>query len=250
MSKHRKTLSLKTRYRVMKRDNFTCRACGASRHDNATLKLEIDHVVPLAAGGTDKEENLQVLCVPCNAGKSNDSATHEPTLQEKVAAHPLMARKRHLELVAEPVDIAATKFTPTAKQHRFREIVRRCSAQGLTTFEEWTGTYLLEFNEEVRAPEYDRWFGLPGFEEWFSEGIVRRRSLPELAAARREAERRLAELLSSENEAIALGAAKTILTQTDRVDPVKDKKGGKEQSAADKHRQAQAELVAALRREA
>lgn len=58
------------RYRVLERDAFACRYCGA-RPPNSVLV--IDHVQPLAAGGTDFEDNLCAACEECNAGKS-DSA--------------------------------------------------------------------------------------------------------------------------------------------------------------------------------
>lgn len=60
-------ISKRLRYEVLRRDNYTCRYCGASA---PSVLLEIDHVVPRSAGGTDARENLQVLCEDCNAGKS------------------------------------------------------------------------------------------------------------------------------------------------------------------------------------
>lgn len=33
--------------------------------------IELDHKVPLVRGGTDAEPNLQVLCLPCHDGKTN-----------------------------------------------------------------------------------------------------------------------------------------------------------------------------------
>jgi 5-methylcytosine-specific restriction protein A len=30
----------------------------------------MDHIIPTAEGGTDAEENLQVLCQPCHARKT------------------------------------------------------------------------------------------------------------------------------------------------------------------------------------
>jgi hypothetical protein len=63
--------SLRLRFRVMKRDHFSCRACGASPVLTPGLTLHVDHVLAWSLGGETVEENLQTLCEPCNLGKSN-----------------------------------------------------------------------------------------------------------------------------------------------------------------------------------
>ena len=63
--------SLRLRFRVMKRDNFSCRACGASPALQPGLLLHVDHIKAWSLGGETVEENLQTLCEPCNLGKSN-----------------------------------------------------------------------------------------------------------------------------------------------------------------------------------
>jgi hypothetical protein len=55
------------RHEILRRDNFTCQSCGATAPD---VKLEPDHVIPVALGGSDHPSNLQTLCEDCNAGKS------------------------------------------------------------------------------------------------------------------------------------------------------------------------------------
>jgi hypothetical protein len=65
--KKRKTIKPKVRFNILERDNYTCQACGATPQNGATL--EIDHIKPIAKGGTDDLLNLQVLCRECNAGK-------------------------------------------------------------------------------------------------------------------------------------------------------------------------------------
>lgn len=54
---------------VMKRDNFTCRACGRSSAIQLGLILHVDHILPWTNGGETVLENLQTLCERCNLGK-------------------------------------------------------------------------------------------------------------------------------------------------------------------------------------
>lgn len=62
---------LRMRFRVLKRDNFSCRACGASPALKPGLALHVDHIIAWSAGGETVDENLQALCEPCNLGKGN-----------------------------------------------------------------------------------------------------------------------------------------------------------------------------------
>ncbi|MFJ6280295.1 HNH endonuclease [Arthrobacter subterraneus] len=50
---------------VWMRDGGQCQSCGS------TTELQYDHVIPLAMGGSSTEENLQILCGPCNRYKSS-----------------------------------------------------------------------------------------------------------------------------------------------------------------------------------
>jgi len=60
----RKTLSVRKRFLVFKRDRYRCRICGRSG-----VELEVDHILAVAQGGTDRLDNLQTLCFDCNRGK-------------------------------------------------------------------------------------------------------------------------------------------------------------------------------------
>jgi hypothetical protein len=55
------------RFEILKRDNFSCRYCGAMAPDVA---LVVDHVMPVALGGSNAPENLVTACFDCNSGKS------------------------------------------------------------------------------------------------------------------------------------------------------------------------------------
>ncbi|RLL55930.1 HNH endonuclease [Mariprofundus sp. EBB-1] len=63
--------SLRLRFKVMQRDNFTCNQCGASPAKDQSVELHIDHILAWSKGGDTVLENLQTLCSKCNLGKSN-----------------------------------------------------------------------------------------------------------------------------------------------------------------------------------
>ena len=62
----REHLSASKRKRILLRGKGRCMKCGSGEN------LEIDHVVPLARGGSNRLENLQLLCRDCNRRKDVD----------------------------------------------------------------------------------------------------------------------------------------------------------------------------------
>ena len=58
---------LSLRYKILSRDNHTCKSCGRSIDDG--VKLEVDHIYPKSKGGKNNVDNLQTLCFDCNRGK-------------------------------------------------------------------------------------------------------------------------------------------------------------------------------------
>lgn len=63
----RSKMSSSLRVRVLERDNYRCRICGAS---SDIVELEVDHIIPVSKGGKTELSNLQTLCRDCNRGKS------------------------------------------------------------------------------------------------------------------------------------------------------------------------------------
>lgn len=61
-------VSKRIRYEILRRDNNTCRYCHAT-----DSPLTVDHVVPVALGGSDDPSNLVAACKDCNAGKTSSS---------------------------------------------------------------------------------------------------------------------------------------------------------------------------------
>ena len=61
----RQPISDEVRMFVWQRDKGRCVQCGSNE------KLEFDHIIPVAKGGSDTERNLQLLCEQCNRAKSD-----------------------------------------------------------------------------------------------------------------------------------------------------------------------------------
>ncbi|MBW8617177.1 MAG: HNH endonuclease [Hyphomicrobiales bacterium] len=53
---------------------------------------DIDHILPLALGGTNAPENLQILCRPCHRAKTTHSDIPRISKTKRLKAHHLGAR--------------------------------------------------------------------------------------------------------------------------------------------------------------
>ena len=117
----RKPVSKRMRFEVLKRDGHACRYCGATA---PTAKLVVDHVVPVALGGTNDPSNLTAACADCNSGKSSTSA-NESTLAD----------------VSDLAIRMAQALVEVAEQRRGKHAR----------------------NEELLGKFYDRWVGIYGY---------------------------------------------------------------------------------------
>lgn len=94
-------LSKRIRYEILRRDNHSCRYCGAAAPE---AKLTVDHVTPVALGGTNEPSNLVAACRDCNAGKS--STPPDAALVEDVRQDAL----RHAELVRGAYEVLVQRM--------------------------------------------------------------------------------------------------------------------------------------------
>lgn len=90
----RKGISKKIRFDVFKRDGFVCMYCGA--HPPAVL-LEVDHIHPVAEGGTNDADNLVTACENCNRGKGAGLLS---TVPQSLADKAEMVAEREAQLAA------------------------------------------------------------------------------------------------------------------------------------------------------
>lgn len=72
----RQPIDPEVRWAVFRRDGYACLRCGSDSD------LTIDHIHPVALGGTNHPSNLQTLCRSCNAGKGILIGRHDYRRQE------------------------------------------------------------------------------------------------------------------------------------------------------------------------
>lgn len=79
-------ISPQTRSDVLERDGYTCKLCGCGVGDkdpcdpSRSVRLHIDHIVPVNQGGSNEPSNLRVLCSACNQTRSNITTPSENAL--------------------------------------------------------------------------------------------------------------------------------------------------------------------------
>jgi 5-methylcytosine-specific restriction protein A len=68
----RGSAGVKDRNRIRERDCGMCQHCKAQ--GIARLGTQVDHVIALWAGGSDADDNKQLLCDPCHDAKTKREA--------------------------------------------------------------------------------------------------------------------------------------------------------------------------------
>lgn len=77
-------ISKAVREAVFARDGGVCQHCGGAD------RIEYDHIIPVSAGGSGEESNVQLLCAPCNRRKRTkpNEAAEQVATQTKNVAQP------------------------------------------------------------------------------------------------------------------------------------------------------------------
>lgn len=90
----RKSTGKKQRFEIFKRDKFTCQYCGGTP---PAIVLVVDHILPVAKGGTTVQHNLITSCEACNQGKASGLLSDIPKPIELQLAQQV---ERHEQLKA------------------------------------------------------------------------------------------------------------------------------------------------------
>ena len=111
----RKAISKKVRFEIFKRDGFECQYCGATP---PKAIMHVDHIVPVAEGGTNDEDNLITSCSDCNLGKGatpleaapqtlRDRASETKEREEQIRGYTQIMRAAKERLDDDAWDVAA-----------------------------------------------------------------------------------------------------------------------------------------------
>lgn len=95
----RKSLPKSLRFEVFKRDSFKCQYCGRSAPD---VILEVDHIVPVSAGGSNEPINLITSCRDCNRGKRDKLLSDTSVIdRQKKQLEDLNAIREQTEMLVQ-----------------------------------------------------------------------------------------------------------------------------------------------------
>lgn len=147
------TISKGARFKVLTRDNFTCRYCGRSAPE---VVLHVDHVHPQSRGGSDAMDNLVTACRDCNVCKNakilpDRTERLQPDLTVRTYPHPDTCPRCHWTL-GRPL-VAAYDERPTEGGRGFVGFYRCAQGHEWNTF--WANKYRLTHLEllEALAPD-------------------------------------------------------------------------------------------------
>lgn len=110
-TRKRKPLGNAARFKILQRDGFTCQYCGRTP---PSVVLHVDHVVSVAEGGGNEDENLVAACSDCNHGKFTGTLAAETIPRDyaamatdaKVRTEQLKAYQEHLQRLRAQVNQA------------------------------------------------------------------------------------------------------------------------------------------------
>lgn len=87
-----RSISVKKRFDVFKRDNFTCQYCSRKP---PKVPLECDHIIPVCKGGKNDIDNLITACFDCNRGKGGTELESIPDTLVTKMERMVLAKKQY-----------------------------------------------------------------------------------------------------------------------------------------------------------
>ena len=135
---HRKEFSKQERAAIHKKAGGKCANCAAS-----AAKFHVDHVVPLASGGSNDDKNLQILCIPCHATKSAREVDNGSYCVDPMQSRFSVQGKK----VVDSLHFKRLAFIDSFKESKTK--MKACAA---TALQEGAKTFAWSFIKEPTAP--------------------------------------------------------------------------------------------------
>ena len=73
-------ITYEMRWELASKQRWKCKDCKKL----LPMASQVDHIVPLRAGGADKMDNMQMLCANCHAEKSRKEAKEGVTMDRGI----------------------------------------------------------------------------------------------------------------------------------------------------------------------
>ena len=105
----------RVKLRIFDRFNGACAVC--TLRIGGSLRPAYDHVQAIINGGTNSEANIQLLCSPCHARKTNADVAEKSRNYRK--------RTKHLGITAPRQKIASRGFTKAPPQRSATRPIER-----------------------------------------------------------------------------------------------------------------------------
>lgn len=145
------SITKKIRFEVFKRDKFTCQYCGQQAPD---VTLQVDHIEPKSAGGSDDILNLVTSCFDCNQGKKHRRLSDNDAIKKrKKQLDDLQERREQLEMLMEwhksLIDLEGETITRLSDLWSELASGYRLNDHGLDNLKRWVKRFGL--NETVEA---------------------------------------------------------------------------------------------------
>ena len=159
---NRKNLGKRLRFCVFARDNFTCRYCGQQPPD---VMLVVDHVIPVAQGGTNDEPNLITSCESCNQGKAAKTIDQSvPTEGDRLR---MLQEAREQEMCAK----AASEIVENKLMFRQEICNYFCEVRGTQKMDVRTLNALVSYGEKYGTKEVFKWIDIASraLPDWTSD---------------------------------------------------------------------------------
>lgn len=142
MATKRKPISKKMRFEIFKRDGFKCQYCGA--HPPGVL-LHVDHIHPVAEGGSNEEENLITSCQECNIGKGANLLSSAP---QSLAEKAEQVAEREAQLLGYQAILEARRDRIEGELWRVALVIDPDSGGEKGMLRDWTAS-IRRFNERL-----------------------------------------------------------------------------------------------------